>query len=175
MTSIYFSNYLTYEPSTGKLYWKTPGRGRTVGKEAGTINGRGYKQFKLDGVLYLAHRVVFCMNERIWPSDEYVIDHKNGDGLDNRIENLRMVTVRDNTLNNPKKRNGLSVSGTFKERNKWRAAISCRIQWKQYRVYLGTFSTIEEAGEVYDKAKKEIEETSFRDFYFKMKGVRIPE
>ena len=47
---------------------------------------------------YMAHRVVWELCNGVIP-DGLVIDHINGNGRDNRIENLRLVTMRGNARN----------------------------------------------------------------------------
>ena len=76
------------------------------------------------------------------PSD-LVVDHINHDTFDNRKENLRICTQKENTHN---RREG---SGVHKHRNKWKAVIS--INGK--KTYLGVYKTYEEAL----KARKEAE------------------
>ncbi len=68
----------------------------------------------------------------------FEIDHINGNGLDNRIENLRFVTRKQNSMNNKKK--GYSFLRT---RGKWRA----RIMVDGKEIHLGLFKTEEEARE----------------------------
>jgi hypothetical protein len=77
-----------------------------------------------------------------------IVDHKNGDTLDDSPENLRKCTLAQNRMNcKPKK--GKQFKGTFKGRNdKWRAKIMIdgRV------IHLGTYSTEVEAAHVYDQA-----------------------
>ena len=62
-------------------------------------NGKdGYVRLKLSGINELKHRVIaqqFLPNPEELPS----VDHKNHNRADNRIENLRFVTSRDNARN----------------------------------------------------------------------------
>ena len=97
---------LSYDPKTGHLSWQRPPSGisgrslsiwnsRFHGREAFTATvTRGYKQGRIDGVAYLAHRVAWAICKGEWPSG--VIDHINGDTSDNRIENLRDVSQSEN-------------------------------------------------------------------------------
>ncbi len=94
----------------------------------------------------------------------YVIDHINGDGLDNRKENLRHCTIKENTRNRHA-RTGLSkYKGVSKVRGKkWQANISVDGEKK----YLGIFVTQKEAAETYDRAAKkyfgEFAQLNFKD------------
>jgi len=84
--------------------------------------------------------------------DGMLVDHINGDTLDNRKENLRICTPSENIRNS--KRRSTNTSG-FKGVNfqcgKWMA----RIMIHQKRYNLGLFDTPEEAHKAYcDKAKE---------------------
>jgi hypothetical protein len=83
------------------------------------------------------------------------VDHINGDTLDNRRENLRLVTARQNQANSRKRKEASSkykgvawhpVSG------KWRAYISPN--GKQQ--HLGLFSDEVDAARAYDKRASEV-------------------
>lgn len=78
-------------------------------------------------------------------------DHANGNGLDNRRENLRSVTNQKNRQNTPKQRS--KCSSSFKgvswdpERGKW---YCCIIGANGRRIYLGRFRSETEAAKAYD-------------------------
>lgn len=95
-----------YEPETGKFFRRFTAGGRVGGSEAGTSkDSRGYFQMSVDGRLFLCHRVAWLYVHGEWPG---IIDHINGDRLDNRIANLRPATHSQNMQN----RRGPNVGNT---------------------------------------------------------------
>lgn len=81
----------------GSLNWKIKPCRRMVSKEqAGHKNQRGYLQIKIDYVQYQQHRVIWKLHYGTEPA---LIDHINGNKADNRIENLRSVTDKQNQQN----------------------------------------------------------------------------
>ena|SRR5882724_4548200 len=83
-------------------------------------------------------------------------DHANGNGLDNRRENLRKCTNQQNQRNRMVQcNNSLGFKGvcrTVTKNNRYRAYIYCNK--KQYS--LGSFATPEEAAHAYNRAAKEL-------------------
>ena len=103
----------------------------------------------------LAHRVAFFLyhgHYPVWPNS---VDHINHDGCDNRIENLREVTAKEQAMNTRlSKSNTSGVKGVsfLKDRNKWRA--SANIDGK--KTNLGTFATMNEAVAARLKVEKRV-------------------
>lgn len=92
------------------------------------------------------------MHRQIMGVDSPFIDHRNGNGLDNRRSNLRHATVLQNTVNVHKKPKGKSKyrGVTFDKKcpnRPWTAQISDNKKHK----HLGQYATQEEAAKVYDK------------------------
>lgn len=81
-----------------------------------------------------------------FPLNGLVVDHINGDTLDNRLENLRLVTHRQNCMNAKSHRSG-KLGGAFRDRGngRWYA----RIQINGVRRSIGSFATEKDAHEAY--------------------------
>lgn len=79
-----------------------------------------------------------------------VVDHKNGNGLDNRRENLRICTRSQNNINKRKKGTTSKYKGVYfeKARNKFRSHIVVESKI----IFLGRYETELEAALAYDKA-----------------------
>jgi hypothetical protein len=89
-----------------------------------------------------------------------LVDHRNGDHLDCRRENLRVCTIAENTRNEPMlKTNTTGYRGVsfHKRRGKYRAYIKFNNRY----IHLGYFETLEAAAEKYKKTAKEL----FGEFY----------
>ena len=147
---------LRYEPSTGKLFWRDVGspqrRAKYAGKEAFTANdGNGYRQSRIDGEQYRAHRVIWAMVHGAWPAQQ--VDHINGDRADNRLCNLRSATSSQNGANRRRVRGSSIFLGVclHKQSGRWTA----HIQKNGRRRYLGIFPTESAAHEAYAAAAQE--------------------
>jgi len=91
--------------------------------------------------------------------EDLVVDHINRDPLDNRRENLRIVTQQENCMNlSMRKTNKSGVSGVHwnKNRNKWVAQIT----YNYKIIHLGYFDNLEDA----TKARKDAEIKYFGEF-----------
>lgn len=80
-----------------------------------------------------------------------VIDHKNGNGLDNRRNNLRITTQTFNRANSARRKDCTSIYkgvGWHKLHKKWRAQITAFGK----RIHLGLFIQEQEAAIAYNKS-----------------------
>lgn len=87
----------------GKLFWRKPDKYHTrlTGKEAGVDDGNGYTIMQFEGKHWRRHRLVWIYHYG-YPDKGKVVDHKNRDKTDDRIENLRLLTQPENMKNNTK-------------------------------------------------------------------------
>jgi hypothetical protein len=85
------------EDSKFGLVWKRDSiNKKLIGKEAGTKNKiTGYVTVSMDSGQYSAHRIVMALTNGVCPHDMQV-NHINGNKSDNRIENLELVTAKEN-------------------------------------------------------------------------------
>lgn len=71
---------------------------RTKIIQKGTINSEGYHIVSIGNKNYRTHRVILqSWNPRI-DFEDLTVDHINGKRADNRLENLRWISMEDNTL-----------------------------------------------------------------------------
>lgn len=122
----YFESKLLYGRHTGCLVWRSgPYKGREVGCVVSNKAGNEYRFFTLSykgkSCNFMAHQVIWFLCCGYWAQE---LDHENGNGLDNKLTNLRPVTRSINNKNHRKQSNnssGLSGVSWIKNRSKWRA------------------------------------------------------
>jgi hypothetical protein len=102
--------------------------------------------------------VAISFLDHIPDGHKLVIDHINTVKTDNRLENLRILSNRENISLRFNKNNTTSKfrGVTLHNNNKWLARI--RINGKQK--YIGTFTSELEAGQAYERALNEIQSIS---------------
>lgn len=114
---------LDYDVSTGVFTWKKPtGRRVKVGSVAGADGTRGYRQIRIQNVLYRANRLAWMYSYGEDPGELYV-DHIDGDTSNNVLRNLRLVNFSQSCMNRGVMGNNkIGFSGVFwsGERNRWR-------------------------------------------------------
>ena len=148
MTQDELKQILHYDSITGIFTWLKPSKFTKIkiGDMAGCLEN-SYRKIKIDGNAYKEHRLAWLYVYGYLPTK--MIDHINGDTLDNSIENLREVTGSENQQNRGKQKNNSSgYKGVTKCGNKWRSEI----QVNGKKIYQGTFHSPEEASEAYKKA-----------------------
>ena len=122
-----------YDPDTGIL---TTHKGRPVGsyskKEKRLITS-------IDNRKYYVARLIWMIHHGEDPG-ELIIDHINRDACDNRIENLRAIPQSENVKNNPR-------CDSPKLAVYHNGAYQAQLTVKGKAIYVGRFSTLEEANE----------------------------
>jgi len=109
-------------------------------------NGQGYPVACINGKKTYLHQLI------LGRKDGFVIDHINRDKLDNRRENLRFITQRQNCLNVKLNKNNTSGHRGIQ----WNKEISkyvARITHFRKSIHIGSFAKIEDA----IKARKDAE------------------
>jgi len=93
----------------------------------------------------MMHREILGLAPGRYPN----VDHRNGNRLDNRRQNLRACTPAQNCMNRRKPRGGAAFKGVTKNTcgEKWQACI----YHEGKRIHLGSFDTPEQAAAAYDK------------------------
>lgn len=153
---------LYYDPISGIFVWLKPNNGYNCRIKPGDIAGGLHKYYKkcrtsyirirINRKFYLAHRLAFLYMTGNIPK---YIDHKDNNGLNNKWENLRKASKRDNSANVLIQENNTSgyKGVTFdKSRNKWLAGI----KYNYKRINLGRYDTAKEAAMAYDKKALEL-------------------
>ena len=142
---------LDYDKNTGIFTWlKTRSPRAKAGDVAGNLRPDGYIRIGVKGSLYMAHRLAWLYVYGEWPSKE--IDHINRVKSDNRIDNLKNCSSRENSLNRSSS-NVTGLTGVTQVGKRF----SSRIRVEGKKLHLGMFDTAEQAHEAYlNEAKKKV-------------------
>ena len=136
-----------YHPD-GFLVWKKQISSRAkIGEKAGanTYSPKGYRVVDLYKKTRAQHRLIFLWHHGHFP---VCIDHVNGIRTDNRIENLREATNRQNCMNRAKLANKTLPKGVYKNGKK----VCAIIRVHQKNIWLGTYTSIDDAQQAYKEA-----------------------
>lgn len=112
--------------------------------------GLRYAEARIAGRTVLLHRLIL----QAQPGAS--VDHANGDGWDNRRENLRLATHAQNMAN--KRRpvtNTSGFKGVYLHKRSPTKPFVAMVRHMGRCVFWGAFATAEEAARAYDKAAKQ--------------------
>jgi hypothetical protein len=146
--------WVAYDPDTGIMMWKkSKGHRVRAGGVIGYPSGKeGYLAFQFNRRKYKVQRVAWFLHYGEDPHG-WIIDHKDGNILDNRIDNLRKTSFQVNTHNAVPA--GVHFCNT---KQRWIAQICVNHNY----TYLGSYETKEEAEAAYLKAKNELHPQALR-------------
>jgi hypothetical protein len=81
-----------------------------------------------------------------------LVDHANGDGLDNQRSNLRLSNPSQNGANRPAPPRPIPYRGVYRDRRRRNYFAAITVEGRTYR--LGTYPTMEAAARAYDAAAR---------------------
>jgi hypothetical protein len=140
-----------FEYRDGDLYWKIrPSNKKLQNKKVGCFS-HGYIRLGYKKKLYYAHRVIWEMHYGEIPSG-LLLDHDDGNGLNNKIKNLKLVDHVGNKRNLPINcRNTSGVTGVYwnKQRNAWDSKLNVNGK----TIYFGRYKNKEDAIKAREKAE----------------------
>ncbi|MDU3912040.1 HNH endonuclease [Kluyvera ascorbata] len=133
---------VSYDKMTGIFVRKKKtNRNQVIGERVGTLTSEGYLVIQIDKERFYAHRLAYYLLTGEQPA---VVDHENGNRIDNREINLRGASRCQNVYNAEKtKRNKSGHKNVHwnNRSNKWDVQINAdkRSFWG------GSFSSLDEA------------------------------
>lgn len=146
-----------YNADTGIFTWKVRNSNRIkVGDEAGNYHNGGYIEMQVLGERHLAHRLAWLYVHGYIPQ---LIDHIDGNRLNNKISNLREATYAENAYNSKIRsdnKSGVRCVSWDKARKSWEVRIKIDGKLKHF----GNYKDLDEAAKVAEKVRKE-HHTSF--------------
>lgn len=130
LSKSHLEKYLSYNPETGKLYWKarTPDmfsrepdcrtwNTKNAGNEAGSLFKNGYLCISINRKKLYCHRIAAVLGGL--NVEGLQVDHINGDRTDNRLCNLRAVSNKENGKNQKiRNTNTTGLNGVYFDRRR---------------------------------------------------------
>ncbi len=141
-----------FEYNGGDLIWKNPKPNWIKpGDIAGCLRSDGYIVIRMDGVNYLAHRLIFLWHHGYLPD---LVDHDDRNPSNNKIENLLDSDKRKNAYNSgmfSHNTSGIRGVSWDKKQGKWAA----RFKQDGKYLFLGYHINIEDAAKARLTKEKE--------------------
>lgn len=150
---------LAYDPVSGRFTWRVDQGPKKAGDEAGCLRPDGYRVICVDYRNVRANRLAWLFMTGEFPPSGKEVDHRNRVRSDDRWQNLRLATRRQNGSNVGVRSNSTSgVRGVYRNARckTWDASI--RVNRK--RIFLGQFEDIAGAA----AARKAAEREYYGDF-----------
>ncbi len=137
----------------GNLIYKKKRWKGNAGQIAGSLDGKGYLRIRINWVRYSIHRLIWLYHYGKFPKK--LLDHIDGNRLNNKIENLREASYYENNINCVKQSNNTSGYKNItwnKEKQKWQ--VKCNSYGKKY--HAGYFVNLNDAIEAAVKLREKV-------------------
>jgi len=143
---------LDYDQDSGEFRWRlTKKPNIREGDVAGCPARSEYWSIHIDGRNYRAHQLAWLYVKGEWGRP--LIDHRDGNALNNRWTNLRLASHTDNAANRPRlPRNTSGLKGVSFDRR--RGTWAAQITKEGRRYFIGRFATALEAHAAYVAAAR---------------------
>lgn len=144
------SRLMTYDPAIGRMVWKIARGAAKVGAPVGHVGPEGYRRVRISKREYLEHRLVWLWHHGEFPR---ILDHRDRDRSNNRIENLRECNESQNAANaRTSTLNTSSYRGVYfdTDRMKWVARIRYTKGGVRHRYRIGRFNDADVAAVHYN-------------------------
>lgn len=155
----YLKTRIHVDCDNGRVYWKNPTKYHPclLSNEAGcsaknTNKKKSYWYVKVDSQRIKRSYLVFLFSTGEWPSEQ--IDHINGNSLDDRRGNIRLATPTQNAWNHKTRKKLSSTPMGVRELKSGR--FQARIAVHKRQLVIGTFDSVDEASNEYQKKRKEL-------------------
>ena len=131
-----------YDPQSGELTYRNDSISGLAGTAVGYSHSQGYLSTRIGGKDYLVHRVIWAMQQGVWPTQ---VDHINHVRSDNRWSNLRDVSARENQMNMQARKN--NTTGVQGVRVLPSGKFHAYIMVNRKQIALGSYDNISDATE----------------------------
>jgi hypothetical protein len=143
LTQEYVKQLFDYHED-GYLIWKIDKGSAKKGDVVGCISESrgGYIVTRVDNRIYLIQNIIWLYHGNKLNKKNYMVDHRDRNRINNRIENLRYISHSNNMMNTGLRVNNTSgITGVnFNKYKGWQARIGAAA-----RCFLGSYESKEEA------------------------------
>ena len=124
--------------------WNAQHSGNVAGHISTDSSGKSYRRVSIDSHRYFEHNIVWLIVNGVMPVGSEV-DHINGDGTDNQIDNLRMTDRVGNNRNRrlfSNNKTGVAGISFCKSRNKYRCTIKNNEGESEFKRFSDFFNAV---------------------------------